>query len=144
MKISDAGLMLIKTAEGCKLGAYYCPAGVLTIGYGSTVDVAPGMHITMAEAEQRLREDLVSAENCVNHSLPGVHLSQGEFDALVSFVFNLGCGKFRGSTLYKLVAAGDMEAAAGEFGKWVRAGKDVLPGLVARRQAERDLFEGAA
>ena len=144
MNLSDSGLALIQRFEGLQLTAYVCPAGKWTIGYGCTTDVAPGMRITQAEAEQRLKEDLQGAENCVNHSLPGVHLTQGEFDALVSFVFNLGCGAFRGSTLYKLLLAGDMDAAAGEFPKWCHAGKTVLPGLVARRAAERELFETLA
>lgn len=141
MKTSDAGLALIREFEGCKLTAYYCPAGVLTIGMGSTTDVHPGQRITLPQAIQRLQDDLQSAENCVNHSLPGVHLTQGEFDALVSFVFNLGPAAFRGSTLYKLLLAGEMDAAAEEFPKWKHAGGKVLPGLVARRAAERALFE---
>lgn len=143
MNTSEVGLNLIKGFESFQPVAYVCPAGKWTVGYGCTTDVAPGMRITQAEGDQRLKEDLQSAENCVNHSLPGVNLTQGEFDALVSFVFNCGCAAFRGSTMYKLLLTGRMEDAAKQFDRWVHAGGKELEGLVRRRAAERALFESS-
>lgn len=139
MKISQAGIDLIKRFEGCRLHAYLDSVGVPTIGYGSTEGVTMGDSITQAEAETLLLEDLQRFERCVTE-LVTVPIDQSAFDALVSFAFNLGCGNLKGSTLLKLVNAGDFAAASKEFGKWSHAGGKVLPGLVARRQAESDLF----
>ena len=101
MKISTKGLGLIKEFEGCELTAYICPAGVLTIGYGSTgTAVSSGMTITEAAAEALLLKDLVRFEKAVNE-LVKVTLSQGAYDALVSFTFNCGEGAFADSTLLR-------------------------------------------
>lgn len=83
------------------------------------------------------------AENCVGRLITA-ELTQGQFDALVDFTYNLGAGALQGSTLRKLVNAGDMDGAAGEFGKWVHAGGAVLPGLVTRRAEDAELFTGAS
>ena len=143
VKISQAGLDLIREFEGCRLTAYMDSVGVWTIGYGCTTDVAPGMKITQAQAEERLKEDVHHAENCVN-SLVTVPLTPGEFDALVSFAFNLGCGNLRKSTLLRLVNESNFDAAALEFRRWDKAGGQVLSGLTRRRYAEAKRFEDNA
>lgn len=139
MKISDQGIALIKEFEGCELTAYVCPAGVLTIGVGHTGrDVHAGQTITEEEADELLRKDLETFERCVNNYVGPV--TQSQFDALVSFAFNLGCDALRNSTLLRKLNDGDDVGAADEFGKWVKAGGKVLPGLVRRREAEKALF----
>ena len=140
MNIGSAGIALIKEFEGCRLQAYQDSVGVWTIGYGSTTDVGPGQAITQAEAEDRLLEDLKHAETCVNGAVT-VPLTQHEFDALVAFVFNLGCGNFRKSTLLRKLLDSDFDGAALEFRRWDKAGGQVLAGLTRRRAAEAELFE---
>jgi len=137
--INEAGLELIKSFEGLRLEAYRCPAGVPTIGYGTTTGVKMGTRITKAEAEALLRRDLEKFEAAVR-SLVKVPLTDNQFSALVSFTYNLGAGALQHSTLLKLVNQGNFAAAAREFLKWNRAGGRVLPGLTRRRQAEEALF----
>lgn len=143
MRISAAGLALIRDFEGCRLEAYRDPVGIWTIGYGHTRGVAAGKTISAAEAEALLREDLGPIEAWLNQALAQgqVNLSQGAFDALCSFAFNLGLGALGESTLWRLLGqqAPASEAAA-QFGRWVYAGGRVLPGLVRRRDAEARLF----
>ena len=142
MKISDAGIALIKSFEGLRLEAYPDPAtggDPWTIGYGHTGEVTPGMVITEAEAEQLLRQDIVQFEMCVNRLLQ-VPVTQGQFDALVSFAFNLGCANLRKSTLMRKLNSGDAGGAAAEFAVWNRAAGRIMAGLSRRRAAERDLF----
>lgn len=144
MKTSDRGIALIKHHEGVRLTAYADPVGVLTIGYGHTSaagapQVTPGMKITQAGADAILRQDLAKFEKYVTDAVK-VPLNQNEFDALVSFTFNLGPGNLRSSTLLKKLNAGDRAGAADEFLKWTKAGGKTLPGLVKRREAERALF----
>ena len=143
MKISDAGLAAVKRFEGLRLDAYLCPAGVPTIGYGSTKGVVMGMSISEEEAEALLREDLKWSEAAVNHQVR-VPLTQGQFDALVSFTFNLGQGALASSTLLRMLNAGDYEGAAKQFDRWIYAGDQKLPGLIARRNDEQAMFEAAA
>jgi lysozyme len=143
MRTSQAGIDLIKRFEGLRLHAYICAAGVLTIGYGHTKSVRRGQQITEQQAEDLLREDLRHFEEAVER-LVTVHLEQHEFDALVSFTFNVGEGALAKSTLLRKLNAGDKQDAAHEFGKWVKAGKVTLSGLVRRRKAEQALFEGHA
>jgi lysozyme len=131
---------LIKSFEGLELRAYKCPADVLTIGYGSTgPHVKPNMVITEKQAEDLLRQDLVRFERAVTR-LVTVPISQNQYDALVSFTFNLGEGNFSRSTLLKRVNARDFSGAQREFAKWNRAGGVVLAGLTRRRAAEARLF----
>jgi lysozyme len=140
MKTSSTGRALIRNAEGDKLTAYYCPAGVLTIGVGHTgPDVKPGMKITQAQSDALLSADLAKFEKAVMNAVK-VPLTQNQFDALVSFTYNLGEGNLRSSTLLKRVNAGDMAGAAAEFAKWNKAGGKVLAGLTKRRAAEAALF----
>lgn len=140
MKISQVGIDLIKSFEGCRLTAYYDAVHVLTIGYGSTGShVKPGMKITQTEAEALLKKDLIRFENGVNE-LVNVPLNQFQFDSLVSFSFNLGLGNLKSSTLLKKLNNKDYAGAALEFPKWNKAGGKVLNGLTRRREAEKSLF----
>lgn len=140
MQASKAGLDLIKQFEGLYLKAYRCPAGVPTIGYGHTAGVAMGQTVTQQQADDYLRRDVRQFERAVSR-LVRVPLTQGQFDALVSFAFNLGEGALAQSTLLRLLNAGDYAGAAAQFERWNKAGGRVLPGLVRRRAAERALFE---
>ena len=142
MNIGPAGLELIKEFEGCKLTAYLDSVGVPTIGYGHTKGVKIGLRCIQEEADAWLLEDLKDAETCVNEAVT-VPLRQNEFDAIVSFVFNFGCTKFRGSTLLRKLLDSDYDGAALEFRRWDRAGGQVLAGLTRRRAAEERLFETA-
>ena len=137
--ISDEGLDLIKRFEGCELTAYICPSGIYTIGYGHTGDVLPGQVITQAEADKLLKKDVERFETGVNN-YTNVPLNQSQFDALVSFTFNVGLGAYRDSTLLRLLNGADYEGAAGQFGRWVNGSNGPLPGLVRRREAEEKLF----
>jgi lysozyme len=134
------GLTLTEQFEGCKLTAYQDQVGRWTIGYGHTgPEVAGGLTITLEEAEGLLAKDVHAAGEFVNNVV-AVRLSQEEFDALVDFVFNLGRGRFEGSTLLKELNAGNFAAAAAQFEAWDRAGGAVVAGLLRRRQAETALF----
>lgn len=138
-KMGKKGLDLVKRFEGCFLKAYKCPANVWTIGYGHTKTVKPGQLITHEEAEELLKKDMKEFENHVN-KLVKVELTQNQFDALVSFTFNVGAGALKRSTLLKKLNRGDYDGAANEFRRWNRGGGRVLRGLVRRRAAEKDLF----
>ena len=138
-QIGARGLALIKEFEGLRLKAYLCPAGVWTIGYGSTgPHVKPGMVISEAQADELLQRDLDRFEDAVAKGAPGA--SAGQFDAMVSLSFNIGIGAFGKSSLLRLHRAGDHARAAEAFGKWVYAGKRILTGLVRRRGREADLY----
>lgn len=142
MRVSQKGIDLIKKFEGLRLLAYVCPAGVLTIGYGHTgADVKPGMRIAEVEAEKLLWKDTESAQQTVS-SFVSVKLNQNEYDALVSFTFNVGPTAFVNSTLLRLLNHGaERKIVAGEFARWVKAGNDQpVPGLVRRREEEKKLF----
>lgn len=141
LKASPACFAVIKAEEGLQLVAYKCPAGVWTAGWGHTAGVTRGMKVSVSKAEQWLHEDVSSFEQDVRR-LVRVPLSQGQFDGLVSFVFNVGAVNFADSTLLRHLNAGDYAGAAEEFGKWVYGGGRALPGLVRRRKKERALFEG--
>jgi lysozyme len=137
---SPRGIDLIKQFEGLRLTAYQDMVGVWTIGYGHTgPDVKPGLTITQQRAEQLLINDLVQFERGVN-DLVTVQINQNQFDALVSFTYNLGVGSLQKSTLLRLLNAGSYQPAADEFPRWNRAGGNVVAGLARRRYAERQLF----
>jgi lysozyme len=145
MKTSEDGVDLIKHFEGLRIKAYQDIAGVWTIGWGHTGKGAiPGMSIGIEEAEDLLRHDVALAESIVKMATAGMMVTQGQFDALVSFAFNLGGPKLMQSSLLKKMRAGNLAGAAEEFLKWTKAtvaGKKIdVPGLVARRTAERELF----
>ena len=139
MNVSETGIQLIKKFEGCVLKAYKCPAGIWTIGYGHTSGVKEGQAITREQAEELLIQDLRPFEIGVNN-LVNVPLNQNQFDALVSFCYNLGTGNLKNSTLLKLLNKGDYNGAAEQFDRWVYAGGKKLNGLVKRRAEEKKLF----
>lgn len=158
MTTSEAGLALIKKHEGWRAHWYQDPIGVWTIGWGTTQHVqgvehphSPSGPITKEMGEQLLRRALRSAEEAIRDYVT-VPLAQGQHDALVSFIYNVGVGLprthadgpfgFRGSTLLQHLNAKRYDKAAQQFGRWVYAGGEVWDGLVHRRAAERKLFEG--
>ena len=141
MKTSNQGKNLIKEAEGLRLDAYRCPAGVPTIGWGHTKGVKMRLRITLAMAEDLLVEDIGPIERLLNGLK--INFRQEQFDALVSWIFNLGSGKFKGSTMYKLILADAKdEEVTDSLIKWTYSGKQQLPGLMKRRVAEANLFIG--
>lgn len=143
MKTSPKGISLIKEFEGLSLDAYLCSAGVMTIGYGHTGGVQKGDRITEKKAEELLQDDLKKFENGVLR-LVRVPLNQNQFDALVSFAFNLGVGNLGKSTLLRKLNGGDFAGAATEFVRWNKAGGRELAGLTRRRNAEAELFSTPA
>jgi lysozyme len=131
---------LIKKHEGLRLEAYLpTPNDVWTIGYGHTHTTKQGMKITEKQAEALLRRDIAWAEKAVNN-LVVVPLTQNQFDALVSFTFNVGEGAFGSSTLLRLLNSRDYEGAANQFPRWNKQKGKVLCGLTRRREEERKLF----
>jgi GH24 family phage-related lysozyme (muramidase) len=142
--ITQAGIDLIKQFEGFSPAIYICPAGYPTIGYGHVVkpqerqQFASG--ITPEQAETLLRQDVQTAERAVLRLIT-VPLTDGQFDALVSFTFNLGAGALQRSTLRRRVNRGDHAGVPPEFRKWVWAGGRKLQGLVRRREAEAYFYQ---
>lgn len=161
MKISQAGIELIKGFEDLRLKAYRDIAGIWTIGWGHTgPDITEGLCISEHEAEVLLMYDISHAERCVNRAVT-VALTQGEFDALVSFVFNVGPGRKRNendpgrdgfvtlrngnpSTLLRKLNGSDYDGAALELLRWNKASGKEYAGLTRRRHAEQELFESTA
>lgn len=140
MSVSETGVALVARYEGCRLQAYKCPAGVWTIGYGHTAGVVPGQVLaSKAAAMELLREDLgkyaASVNSCVRKGIIQFPLSQNQFDALTSFCYNCGAG-----SLQKLVKGRSASEVADKLMSYTRAGGRVLPGLVRRREEERELF----
>ena len=135
MRASKECINAIKGFETLELKAYKCPSGVLTIGYGHTRGVKKGQVITKVQADVLLKGDVLNVENSLNKL--NLDLTQGQFDAIVDFCFNLGMAKFIGSTLYTkiLVHATDDEIAT-QFRRWVYGGGKKLDGLVKRREWE--------
>jgi lysozyme len=146
MKTSQRGIELIQLHEGCRLCAYVDPGSgglPITIGYGHTSGVKLGMRITQEQAAEFLAEDLKSFEDVVNEHVK-VEINQHQFDALVSFTFNIGPRNFIGSSVLSKLNDGDKQGAADALLLWDRAAHHVMPGLLHRRQDERKLFlEGA-
>lgn len=147
MKTSEAGKALIKSFESCSLKPYLCPARIPTIGWGTTrypdgrmVSISDP-RISQAQADAYLEHDLAAFERNVLQLLR-VTPTQNQFDALVSFAYNLGAGALEKSTLLKKLNANDRSGAGNEFLKWDKAKGVVLPGLTRRRKAERAMFLG--
>lgn len=139
MRVSDICFEKIQEFEGLRLTAYKCPAGVWTIGHGHTKGVKMGQTITKAQAETLLRGDLLPCEEYVRGL--NLELTQGQFDALVDFCFNLGTAALQRSTLLqKIRTKADEQTIRGEFAKWVNAGGVRLQGLVKRRAWEADRY----
>ena len=143
MRTSPKGISLIKSFEGLRLKSYQDSVGVWTIGYGATRGICPGMTITNEQAERMLMNDIARFEPELDR-LAKVPLSQNQWNALMSFVYNLGAANLGSSTLLKLLNAGDYAGAAEQFPRWNKAGGQVLAGLTKRRAAERAMFLGAA
>lgn len=141
MTTSQKGINLIKQFEGCKLNAYVCPAGVVTIGYGHTTGVKIGTSISQAQAESYLRQDIKPIESVLNKM--GINYTQNQFDALVSWIFNLGAGAFNNSTMKKRIVAKSSDIdITNELVRWVNAGGKPQLGLKRRRVAEANMFLG--
>ncbi len=139
LKPSENCLDLICNFEGLRLKAYKCPAGVWTIGYGSTGNgITAGLVWTLDQAKDRLARDVATFAAGVA-KIAG-KCSQGQFDALVSFAYNVGLGALKSSTLLKLHLAGDHAGAARQFVRWNKADGKVLAGLTRRREAEAALY----
>ena len=139
MTTTEILLQKIMEMEGCRLEAYEDAAGVPTIGYGHTKGVRMGDRITQYWAKEMLREDIEEAEWQVKEL--GVAKTEGQLDALVSFAFNLGIGRLKGSTLLQLIREGGSKAQiTREFKKWVFAGGKKLKGLERRREWEAKRF----
>jgi lysozyme len=141
MKASKQCLNLVKKFESLRLKAYKCPAQIWTCGYGHTSGVKEGMTCTEEQADEWLASDITIAEHDVDR-LVKVPLTQRQYDALCSWLFNLGIMKTANSTLIDMVNKQDFAGAAAQFSRWVYAGKTKLAGLMKRRAAERKLFEG--
>lgn len=148
MKIGKKGLELIKSSEGLRLKPYLCPAGIPTIGYGNTyyddVDETKvtlnDSPITAERAEELLANIVDSHYSKYVNKYVKVELTQNQFDALVSFTYNVGIGNLKVSTLLRKLNSGDYTGASEEFRKWNKAGGRVLKGLTTRRLNEKLLF----
>jgi lysozyme len=140
MNISQEGISLIKKFEGCELEAYQCAAGVWTIGYGSTKNVKEGDTLTQKEADNLLLHEMQEYEGYIKE-LVKVPLKQNQFDALVSWVFNLGPANLKASTMLKFLNAGDYHLIPSQIKRWNKANGKVLEGLIRRREAEALMFE---
>lgn len=139
MKTSSTGLKLIKTYEGFRAKAYYDAVGVVTIGYGTTKNVKMGQTISEAQAEMFLAADVAYFESKVSEMVK-VKLTQNQFDALVSWMYNLGETNFRNSTMLKVLNQGRYDLIPDQMMRWNKAGGKVLAGLTRRRNSEGVLF----
>jgi len=141
MNISKEGLSLIKKFEGCELEAYLCPAGVWTIGYGHTKDVKEGDKINRDEADYLLQEEMIEYESYINDFVE-VPLNQNQFDALCSWVYNLGPTNLKNSTMLRVLNEEKYADVPQQIKRWNKAGGEVLDGLIKRREAEAKMFAG--
>mgnify|MGYP000078324199 CR=1 FL=1 len=133
--------VLIKRFEGCRLMPYLCPSGVLTCGWGSTgVGVFPGVPWTQEYADERMYADALRFARGVLVLCPMLAGNNNHWCAVADLGYNIGLGNFQASTIRRMLNAGDINGAAAQFGRWIYGSGGVLPGLVTRRAAERDLF----
>lgn len=143
LRLSPAGAEIIGNAEGCRRDPYICPAGVLTVGIGSTdaggEKIDRKKRYTEKEIADRWKDDIKDAEACVNRFANGAELPQGAFDAAVSITFNVGCGAMKRSTLFKYASQGNITAMCNQFPRWVYADGKKLRGLEIRREKEKAL-----
>lgn len=139
----DIARDFITKFEGLELNAYKCSAGVWTIGYGHTGDVESGDTVTKEEALNLLGQDMTDAIECVDQYVDS-NLDDLQYAALISFVFNVGCGAFKGSTLLKLLNANNHDQASRQLLRWNKAGGKEVKGLTNRRTAEMMLFRNEA
>ncbi len=144
MNIGPAGIALIQSYEKCRLASYKpTPNDVWTCGWGSTHGVTENTVWTQEEADAKFVNDLEWVQECLDTHIH-VPITQHETDALASLCYNIGCEQFRKSTLVRMINDSDFDGASKHFMDWVKQNHITLPGLVARRQAERELFEGPA
>ena len=147
MNVSERAIKLIKHHEGIRNRPYRCPAGLWTVGVGHLIGDGKSLPqswnklFTKEEIDAILKRDLRRFELGVRKMLPNVPLRQSEFDALVSFCFNLGLGCFQRSTLRQALLRGDKKKAMESLLKYCRAGGKILRGLQTRRLDEKALFE---
>lgn len=142
MRTSEYALGRLKEYEGLRLKAYKCPAGVWTIGYGHTKDVRGGMTINKETADKLLEGDVMYFEKHLSAEPYAEELTQGQWDALISFLFNLGIGNYKRSTLRKRILEDvNHNDIPNQFRRWNKADGKVLPGLVRRREWEAQMYE---
>jgi lysozyme len=139
MDLDGSGFAFLKGNEGCRLEAYQDSGGVYTIGYGCTENVCPGMTITQGEADAMLKAAVLPVCRAIN-KLVRIVLEQNQFNALVSFTYNVGIGAFENSTLLQKLNNGDFRGAQKEFLRWNKVAGEINAGLVDRRARESLLF----
>lgn len=142
LQTSKQGLLLIGNAEGCQRKPYHCPSDVLTFGIGTTEAVEkiiPNKIYSNEEIASAFAKGVKQAEKCVNTYANGQKMPQGAFDALTSITFNVGCGKLKNSTLFKMAKKGYSKSMCGQFERWIYANGKPLKGLIDRRQKEKAL-----
>lgn len=139
VRTSESGLKLIGDVESCQRDPYVCPAGVLTDGIGNTHGVKPGVRKSDAQIAADWEKNIIQAESCVNKYANGNKLNQGQFDAVTSITFNVGCSAMQKSTIYRMLREGKYTAACNQFPRWTYGGGKQLPGLVIRREKEKTL-----
>ena len=139
VRTNQRGLELIGNAEGCRRATYICPAGIATDGIGNTHGVATGRRKTDQQIANDWQRNILDAETCVNRYAGGARLPDNTFSAAASIAFNAGCPTMQKSTMFRYFRQGQLVAGCNEFPRWVYAGGKKLPGLVIRRQAEKQL-----
>ena len=146
LRTSKQGLLLIGNAEGCQRKPYTCPADVLTFGIGTTnavEKIIPNKVYTDEEIAHAFAKGIKQAEKCVNTYANGQKMPQGAFDALTSITFNVGCGKLKNSTLFKMARQGYSKPMCNQFTRWIYANGKPLKGLIERREKEKVLCLGS-
>ena len=142
IRTSEKGLLLIGNAEGCQQKPYQCPADILTVGIGTTGSVEKietNKIYTLQEIADLYAKGIKQAEKCVNTYANGQAMPQGGFDALTSITFNVGCGRLKNSTLFKMARQGYSKTMCGQFERWIYVNGIPLKGLIERRQKEKAL-----
>lgn len=139
VRTNERGLELIGNAEGCRRDPYVCPAAVLTDGIGNTHGVKAGVRKTDKQIAADWERNILEAERCVNTYGNGRQLSDNTFSAVTSITFNAGCASMQKSTLFNYLRQGNITSACNQFPRWVYGGGKILPGLVTRRAAEKQL-----
>lgn len=141
IRTSEKGLLLIGNAEGCMKKPYQCPADVLTVGIGITAveKIDRNKIYSLQEIAELYVKGIKQSEKCVTQYANGQTMPQGAFDALVSITFNVGCGKLKNSSLFKIARQGYSKAMCSQFERWIYAAGKPLKGLIERRQKEKNL-----
>jgi len=140
MQTSDKGKEFIKHFEGCRLEAYQCSSDVWTIGFGHARGVEKDDKISKKQADNLLSADIEMVETHVQRLIT-VDLNQSQWDAIVSWCFNLGCGNLRASTMLQVINSGELNKVSEQIIRWDKVGKKAVAGLTRRRKAEADLFD---